>query len=479
MEKRGLNRELFLGYFQCKRKVFELANNSEARRLNQNYAEHYNAVTFKEKASEIIIAEEKATAKKIMKNKTFRSSDGEEVIIDLLVEYPNENTMIEFVPKTIKHIGSEKWWIAYKAFVLRKCNYRVDKVLLVCRDWEFETNKYDRKFLYIEEVQNSVQRFINAVPQKIEYINNAMKDVNLLNKEVGLYCTEPSDCPLKSICWKNINSEQTVFDLREFTSKKQFNLFWQDYYLLKDFPIAKAIKNDKKRLKSILDNKEIINHDKLEEHFSNIIAEGKAYFLSMEYFKHIIQSVNIWSYKSIPYQFTSIFINYKSKTLSQKQKLLRPDEDATAFFSELIYSLNIHESAPIIVFNAYIVRNCLANLVKSYPQYEASVKALLERIVDLRYCFEHLYYYHPRFKGSLRVKDIASVLISSVLSSFEMQVLQNTNSKEEYHKWILKVEDYQESKKLIKDYSVAKAKSIQFITQVLLNLISPKKTSTN
>lgn len=468
----GINKKIFLSYFRCKRKAFEIANNKIATTMDYSFAEEFNETSFKERAMKIIVKEENQSAKRILKNKIVPTPYGEDIVIDLLVEHPNEKTMIEFVPKVIGKIGIEKWWIAYKAHILRNTGYKVNKIFLVCLDANYSTDKTDRDFIYVEDITNKINKLIPSIPQKITYIQNTIKDNNTLVKDIGMQCYEPKECPLMPICWKHINEQPSNFDLVEINPYKKMQLFWKDKVELIDCPPKMLIGKDKKRIKYMMDEKIKIDERELNIFFARVIEQKKAYFFSLEYHKHIVQKINIASFKSVPYQFTNFFVDFEKKTSNPKNRIFSSNEQIINFLPEVINSLNLHGDAPIIVYNKYVLRNTLINLLQGTNAFhlEEQVKCIMERTIDLRDVFEKLYYYDYRFRGSLLLKKIAPVIATGLLKPEELSILESISSTEEYAKWILKKEDPQKSKNNLKEYSLTKVKCLKLLTKMLIDI---------
>ena len=93
--------------------------------------------------------------------------------------------------------------------------------------------------------------------------------------------------------------------------------------------------------------------------------------------------------------------------------LIEDADPREAFINEMLKTLPAEGS--IVVYHQTYEISKLTELAKDFPQYEALIKSLLPRIVDLKKVIEASVY-HPEFLGSYSIKKVAPVLLGQNVS---------------------------------------------------------------
>jgi predicted RecB family nuclease len=119
-------------------------------------------------------------------------------------------------------------------------------------------------------------------------------------------------------------------------------------------------------------------------------------------------------YQDLPFQFSCHIQRLPEAELEHHEFLFDADTDPReAFINEMLKVLPSVGS--IVVYHQTYEITKLNELAKDFPQYTASINALLPRIVDLKKVIEESVY-HPEFLGSYSIKKVAPVLLGQGVS---------------------------------------------------------------
>jgi len=119
-------------------------------------------------------------------------------------------------------------------------------------------------------------------------------------------------------------------------------------------------------------------------------------------------------YQDLPFQFSCHIQRFPEGEVEHHEFLFDQDADPRqAFINEMLKTLPAEGS--IVVYHQTYEISKLTELAKDFPQYEALIKSLLPRIVDLKKVIEASVY-HPEFLGSYSIKKVAPVLLGQSVS---------------------------------------------------------------
>ena len=147
-----------------------------------------------------------------------------------------------------------------------------------------------------------------------------------------------------------------------------------------------------------------------------------AYFMDFETTQF---AVPIWKgtrpYQQIPFQFSVHRLSRTGK-LAHRPFLDLTGEDPSLGFAEALVAA-CDDTGPIFVYNAAFESSRIRELAERFPRLGASLRALLDRIVDLLPVARD-YYYHPDQEGSWSIKAVLPSLCPD-LDYAELDGVQN------------------------------------------------------
>ena len=241
---------------------------------------------------------------------------------------------------------------------------------------------------------------------------------------VGAHCYKPYECPFVKHCWPS-NTDYPVQGLGGGKAK------------LGEF-IAEGIED-------ILD----VPVDRLSEKqqwIQNVTRSGKADLLpgagafveSLEYpryyldFETIMPAVPMWAgtrpYQTLPIQW-SCHYELESGTLDHADFLdLTGDPPMRRLAESMIRALG--KEGPILMYTAY-ERTVINNLIEHFPDLEAPLRAIVDRLVDLHPPVQQ-FYYHPAMAGSWSLKAVLPTIAPDMQYSELEGIQEGTAASEGY-----------------------------------------------
>jgi len=198
----------------------------------------------------------------------------------------------------------------------------------------------------------------------------------------------------------------------------------------------------------------------------NITIEGKAELLpgakqilsALPYpryyldFESIQFAIPIWPgtqpYQQLPFQW-SCHIEKQNGELQHKEFLDVSGKDPRRNFAAQLIDA-CQQQGPIIVYNQSFEKRIISELAMTFPDLQAPLLALNERIFDLRPVTE-ANYYHPDMKGSWSIKSVLPCLVPELSYSNLGEVQDGTQAQKSYLDIISNTLDEQHKQQLIHD----------------------------
>ena len=221
---------------------------------------------------------------------------------------------------------------------------------------------------------------------------------------LGKHCSDPFECGFRDYCQGLVPAaKQPIDQLPGRLGKALASLIESDELTeLRDVP--DGLLNEKQlRVKSAaLSGK--IYFDKKAAAKALAIHKLPAYFMD---FETIQFAVPIWKgtrpYQQIPFQFSVHRLSRTGKLEHRPFLDVSGKDPSLAFAKALVAACG--DTGPIFVYNASFESSRIRELAERFPRLGASLRVLLDRIVDLLpVAREH--YYHPDQQGSWSIKAV-------------------------------------------------------------------------
>jgi hypothetical protein len=119
-------------------------------------------------------------------------------------------------------------------------------------------------------------------------------------------------------------------------------------------------------------------------------------------------------WQQIPFQYSLHIQNSKNSDVLHHEFLAESEkaEPRINFINSLIRDCGNNGS--ILVYNLGFEKSILNQLIKDFPQYEAHLHLIIDRLVDLMVPFQKKNYYTPEMKGSYSIKSVLPALCSEL-----------------------------------------------------------------
>lgn len=314
--------------------------------------------------------------------------------------------------------------IAVQTWVARSSGLDVRRQYLMHLNRECEYPDLSDLFMK-EEVTDQVSDLIPNVPKQVKEMKLVLEEEKAPKIDIGPHCNEPYECPLKSICWKNVPTP-SVFDVPGLSQKKKWVLYNDGKKDLKKIPVSTLNSTQKRMIEISLGKKPFIDAKKIKEELND--WKFPLTFFDFETINPAIPRFDGTSpYTHTAFQF-SCHVTKKKGAKTEHFEFLH--DDASDPRPKLIKSLLelIPKKGAVIAFNSGFEKNVLFKLAESSPKHSTELKGIADRLVDLLPIFRK-HVYHKDFLGSFSIKAVAPALLGKELSYDGMEVGDGTEAQ--------------------------------------------------
>ncbi len=323
----------------------------------------------------------------------------------------------------IDDVGLQTW-------IMAKGGLPIEKIHIMHLNRECRFPNLENLFLKIDVTQEMREHYPSVQPDIKEILETIYKD-KIPEVDIGPHCNEPTECPFKAHCWKDI-PPVSIFNLPGIKDRK-----WELYQ-------ANIIALDDPRLTDLTEAQQrMVDVFKSGERFVNQAAIKEAIntwtfplvFLDFETINPAIpRYVGCGPYMQVPFQF-SVHI--------QEQ----PDGDYT--HHEFLYTEN-DDPRPALIKALLAACGTCGSIVAYYGKFESSrimelaefspadaeaLLALTERIVDPLPIFR-ADVYDNAFAGSFSLKYVAPAILGDEQSYAGMTVANGGEAQRAFEKII-------------------------------------------
>lgn len=224
---------------------------------------------------------------------------------------------------------------------------------------------------------------------------------------IGVQCFKPYTCDFYGTCWKDVVTENSIFNLPSIDKSKLFEWFQGGVKLLKDLPNDWIEKENARKMKIAHDtNSPIIDREKIEQFLTCIQSPVAA--MDMEIWNPAIpQLVGTKPFEQIP--FLVCFQNEQNSDFYLSDST---EDDRLQFGIKLIELSKPYKT--ILVYDKTMEVIVINQLSQLFPTLQNDLNELKGKLVDVSTLFMNLSYYDPAFKGMFSLKTISSVINKDV-----------------------------------------------------------------
>ncbi|MDD4974387.1 MAG: DUF2779 domain-containing protein [Bacteriovorax sp.] len=340
--------------------------------------------------------------------------------------------------------------IAFQKYLLEKCGVKINKVKIghINKQYVFDGTLDLNDFFIFTDVTEIISHKILELENDLLIINDIIKNGVLPERLIGSHCNSESGCPYKKDCWDEATLD-SIFNLRRDVSGKKFDLHREGIKQLKDIPSYVTLTNFQKLQKEAeIHSCAIVNHFAIAEAIHEVVYP--IYFLDFEAFIQAIPRYpKTTPYQQIPFQASIHRLKGQGLKLKHFSFLNIDDTDPRLALSKFLIK-SLEEYGSIIAYHASYEKGRLYELIKSAPQYEKELLALIDRIWDLEEIFNKGMYVHPDFQGSTSIKKVLPVICPK-LSYDDLGINNGTLASVQYLKMISKDTSKEKKEKIKND----------------------------
>lgn len=332
---------------------------------------------------------------------TFRA-DGVLVRNDVLAPEPRGYHLIEVKSSTsVKDYHLQD--VAVQAYVTEQSGIPLRRVSLMHIDNQFEyPGNGDYQGLFkLADVTADARARLPDVPKWI-----ASAQATLAGSEPivapGEQCHDPFDCPFIGHCHPPADPNAFPVEELPYSGKLAPSLRAEGYADIREVPRGRLTSPRHRLMWTALNRGKPVLDKGVRDAMSRLTYPR--YYLD---FETISFAVPIWAgtrpYQQIPFQW-SCHIESHTGSMKHREWLADGSHDPRRDFVESLLS-TIGPRGTVLAYNASFERKRLEELAEAFPEHEATLLSLMERIVDLLGIARD-HYYHPDMRGSWSIKNV-------------------------------------------------------------------------
>ena len=274
-----------------------------------------------------------------------------------------------------------------------------------------------------EDVTDKLREFTDGLETRIAEMLAVIDSNECPETAIGRHCNDPYSCLLQRDCWKHL-PEHHVMTL--YSGKKLGeDLMSQGILDISNIPEDTKL-NDKQQIQKdcVICGQPHIETDEINSFLKGL--KYPLYFMDFETFATAIPIYDGTSpYQNIPFQFSLHVITKPGAMVEHYEFLAESKYDPRpAFLTQL--KQDIGPKGSILVYYAAFEKSRLKELAEAFPECQAWVGNINERIVDLNVPFRDFSYYHPQQQGSSSLKHVLPALTN--LSYEDLEIGEGTTA---------------------------------------------------
>lgn len=330
------------------------------------------------------------------------------VMVDILVLNEEHYTAYE-IKSSLKVSVNYIKDACLQYYVLKNCLQSVDDFYLVTIDenYQLDIEIEPKKLFKKRSVKQKAEENLSYFTHQIEAAQLLLEQNAIPNIAIGKHCFRPYQCDFFGTCWKDVLTDNSIFNLPLIDRNKLFEWFENGVTTieqLNDDWIEKE--NHLKIKKSYLTQQTIINKPKVDE-FLNQVKQPIA-AMDMELWNPAIPQLK----GSSPFQQIPFLVCFYD---GEKQEHFFADYQTDAheqFANELI---RLSENyATLVVYDKTMEMAAINNLIKKFPHLIERLEVVKNKLIDLFEIFLNLHYYDPKFKSNFSLKSVSAILLNEV-----------------------------------------------------------------
>ena len=300
--------------------------------------------------------------------------------------------------------------ISYQFYVLKSLGYNVIKASIV-----YINNQYIRhgdlklqQLFNIEDVTDLVLSKQDEIQDKIQEIDEYMKQEVEPVCDIGMQCFNPYQCQFWKYCTKHL-PENNVFKIRKMHKDKAMNLYYEGKIDFKDLLDEDIDWKFKQQIEFEIFNYDAhIDRQAIREFMKNLYYP--IYFLDFETMQLAIPEFdNSKPYQQIPFQYSLHYIEKENGELFHKEFLAESGEDPRRKLAEQLVK-DIPKDVCVTAYNMTFEKGRIKELAEFFPDLKEQLMNIYDHIQDLMIPFSKRMYYCKEMQGSYSIKYVLPAL---------------------------------------------------------------------
>ncbi len=330
--------------------------------------------------------------------------DGVLIALDILV-YEGGKWYAYEVKSSLKISAAYVMDAALQYYVLSNClPHLEDFYLVTMNDKYILRDTLDVQALFkIKSVKADAEKNVEFIKYHVQLAKSIIDKDVLPKVEIGEKCFSPYQCDFYGTCWKHMPTNN-IFEFSGI-SKKQAQVWYEKgfktvYYI----PEEELSGNTKLMVQAYKNHIEIIDRLALQQFFSKV-KYPLAFFDAEMYAPAVPQYKGTSPFEAMPFLFSWHRLDNDNAKLEHEYFF---QEENSYAGKHLLDKLIEHATKvnSILVFDTAQELKALSAVVKHLPEYKKQIDALKNKFIDFSDVFTHLWYYHPKTKGSMSLKKI-------------------------------------------------------------------------
>jgi CRISPR/Cas system-associated exonuclease Cas4 (RecB family) len=299
--------------------------------------------------------------------------------------------------------------LAFQAYVFNGAGLNIRRCFLahINSDYVKRSPVDARKFFTLEDVTVQVAELSQTVESKLDEMFRTIRLSQHPDIKIGPHCDDPYTCALHEVCWEFL-PESNVMTLYR-GGAKGFKLLQDGVVHLKDISTEFALTNNQDiQRRAARTGQPHVDKAAIAAFLKQI--KYPISFLDFETFGTAIpQFDGLQPFRQVPFQFSLHVVESEDdKPKHHKYLAAGVDDPRPEFMSQLRAALPARGS--VVAFNAPFELGRLEECCELMPEFQAWLKNVRGRIVDLLLPFRGFRYYHPRQNGSASMKAVLPAL---------------------------------------------------------------------
>lgn len=365
------------------------------------------------------------------------------VMVDILVLNNEQYTAYE-IKSSLKVSVNYIKDACLQYYVLKNCLKSIDDFFLVTIDANYQlVNEVEPKKLFKKQsVKQKAEENLSYFTHQIDAAQFILEQNTIPNISVGKHCFRPYQCDFFGTCWKDVISDNSIFNLPLIDRNKLFEWFENGITTIEQLNDDWIEKQSHLKIKNAYLNRQtIVDKNKISEFIHQLKSPIAA--MDMELWNPAIPQLP----GSSPFQQIPFLVCFYD---GEKQEHFFADYQSDAheqFANELI---RLSENyATLVVYDKTMEMAAINNLIKKFPHLIAGLEEVKNKLIDLFEIFLNLHYYDPKFKSNFSLKSVSAILLNEVSYDGISSGLEAMNYFNEYRQTENEIEKQTIKTKLI------------------------------